>query len=209
MLRGHLDSFTTSGYVEGWAFDSESPARPIEIGVDRDAVEVAWGLAHRFRADLAAAQCGTGWCAFRVRVEGSPRRLCTGVLVLVDRGSRQELHRVTNVPLLDDGEAPIASVEQLIESDPTALKDVDQLRGCESLFVTFIRDHGVDAFVCAVYVYVLGRPADDGGLARYARCIREASLSPFHLFEALSQSDEFRSRRRMLTAPSSSAFPFV
>jgi hypothetical protein len=83
-----------------------------------------------------------------------------------------------------------------------------QLRQCDGLFNEFIRQHGLETFLSVAYAYVLGRPADESGLALYSRLIREAALTPVGVLAALEDSAEFRSRSRQLAAPNSPTFPF-
>jgi hypothetical protein len=209
MLTGYIDAVTSSGFVEGWAYDSEAPTQPLTVSVqDREGAEVAWGLAHRYREDLVAAHCGIGWCAFQLRVAGSVSRLRKSSVVLLDHASRSEIHRVEPAPYAETGEALLADIADLAHSDPTVINHIEQLRGCEELFGQFIRRQGVDVFVRSAYVYVLGRPVDAAGRARYGRLLRTGGMTPYNLLRTLYDSDEFRSRSRLLHAPNTPAFPF-
>jgi hypothetical protein len=209
MLAGHIDSLTSTGFVEGWAFDSDAPAQPLMVAVlDRDGEEVAWGLAHRYREDLMAAHCGIGWCAFQLRVAVSVSRLRKSAIVLLEHGTRAEIHRVDPATYLETGEPLLNAIAELTRADPTVISSIDQLRGCETLFARFVRQRGVEAFVRTAYVYVLGRPADAAGRTQYGRLLRGGGLSPYNLLRTLYDSDEFRSRPRLLSAPNVAAFPF-
>ena len=106
---------------------------------------------------------------------------------------------------IQDTEVPINTVDALTSTDPTLISGVWQLRGCEQLLLKFIRTHGVEAFVRAAYIYVLGRDADDSGRAMYSRCIRQSTLSPVGILEVLADSEEYRSRTRQLGTPNSSS----
>ena len=209
MLKGYLDSYTTAGYFEGWAIDTDRPTDVIAVSVVHEGQELAWGLAHRFRRDLMEAQCGTGWCAFRARAEPPLETLPEGFFRLFARHDRSLLHTAESLRVMPDTEEPIDTVDAVSAVDPTILGGVWQLRGCEHVMAAFIRKHGVDAYVRAAYVYVLGRPADEGGRARYARCIRQATLTPVGVLEVLADSDEFRGRTRQLIAPNCPGFPFL
>jgi hypothetical protein len=209
MLAGHIDGVTSSGFVEGWAFDSDAPAEPLAVAIlDRDGEEVAWGLAHRYREDLMAAHCGIGWCAFQLRAAVSISRLRKSPVTLVDHASRTEIHRADPAPYAEDGEALLADIADVTRSDPTVVNSVEQLRGCDKLFDRFVRQRGVEAFVRSAYVYVLGRPADAAGRALYGRLLRNGPMTPYGMLRTLYDSDEFRSRPRLPSAPNTPAFPF-
>jgi hypothetical protein len=207
-FRGHIDSVTSLGFVEGWAFDQDNPAATVEVAIQVDGELRAWGYALRFREDLMTAGCGLGWCAFRLRLNAPADNVGEGRFELIERRSGAVITSRKDVPLIADGEVPATSIETLTNADPTIINGLWQLRKCESLLMHFIRLHGVETFIDAAYAYVLGRAADHGGRVRYTRCIRQASLSPVGVLEALGDSDEYRSKIRQLAAPKSSAFPF-
>jgi hypothetical protein len=209
MVRGWLDELTSAGHVTGWAVDNAALDRPLAIAIlDAAGTEIAWGLAHGYRADLADAGIGTGWCGFRVRLSVPARPLRRAPLSLVDRTTGTPLHRADPPRYTEEADPPIATVAELVDADPTIIGDITQLRGCEPLFSAYIKARGVNAFIRAAYVYVLGRPADEAGLARYGGLIRKAALLGYDLLAILADSDEFRARPRALASPSVSSFPF-
>jgi hypothetical protein len=206
MLRGHIDVLLSAGYIHGWAFDSDRPEKPLNVLItDKAGSIVASGLAHHYREDLVEAGCGVGWCEFRLRVS-SVSSLRRQALTLVEAQSRLEIARADKIAYQESGEIDVRSVEKLILTDPTMTYHVDQLKGCDGLFRNFIRERGVEAFVRAAYVYMLARQADPSGLKRYGRMIRTGALSPFALLGILADSEEFRSRPRLLGAPTAAAF---
>jgi hypothetical protein len=208
MLRGHLDSITSLSFIEGWAFDTDKPATALEVSVLWDGVEVAWGLAHRFREDLMLAGLALGWCAFRLRLEIPIEQAQTGSLRLLERSSSTELFVTKGLPYIPDAETPLDTIEAVKAADPTVIRELSQLRQCDPLLTEFIRVQGMDAFLNAAYAYILGRPADDAGRNNYSRAIRTAALSPVRVLQALGDSQEFRESARMLAAPNTPAFPF-
>ena len=207
--QGHLDSLTSTGYFEGWALDPAHPLKPMPVAIVKGSEIVASGLAHRFRWDLMDASCGTGWCAFRLLARCSVEELSSASLRLVEFETGKELHASRSIAIVPDNTPAADTVERICAYDPTVIEGVWQLRACEKLFMAFIRKHGVDQFVRMAYVYVLGRPADDGGLAQYGRSIRQATLSPVGVLEALADSDEYRSQPRQLIAPNALGFPLA
>jgi hypothetical protein len=209
MYRGYIDSVTSFGFVEGWAFDQDDPTEVVEVGIRVEGEVLAWGFALGFREDLMTAGFGLGWCAFRLRLEGPVDRVREGSVELIERKTGALILSREGLPLIADGEVPATSVGILVAADPTIIKGLWQLRKCENLLMHFIRRHGVETFIDAAYAYVLGRAADHGGRLQYTRYIRQASLSPVGVLEALGDSDEFRSQIRQLAAPKSPAFPFT
>jgi len=207
-LIGHLDAVTSSGFLEGWAADRLALQAPIHVAVHQTGREVAHGLANLYRDDLAQAQCGTGWCAFRLRSDLPPGKLRNAALTLSDRATGQIIHQGHIPRLIMDGDPLLASVGELLENDPTTLREIAQLRACEPLFQNLIASHGAEHFVALAYGYVLQRPPDDDGLALYAGYLNNASLTAFRVLEALAESQEYLTRRPQLSAPATTSFPF-
>ena len=208
-MRGYLDNLTSSGFLEGWALNPEQLLLALPVAVVAEGVVIACGRAHRFRKDLMESKCGTGWCAYRLAVEGPREHLPHVPLILIESTSGTVLHENPSVSCVDDPAPVIDTVAALCAYDPTVLEGVWQLRGCERLAMAYIRKHGVEHYVRQAYTYVLGRPADGGGLAQYGRAIRQTTLSPVGVLEALADSDEFRSQPRQLIAPNALGFPFA
>jgi hypothetical protein len=209
VLKGYIDGIASSGYIEGWAFESEAPLDPLTISIlDGHDLEIAWGLAHHYREDLSAAGYAAGWCAFRVKATGSVSRVRKQALTLMDRISQQQIVRRKRVPYAEDREPGLSSIAEIVSSDPTTITSIFQLKGCEEIFDNFLNTRGVDAFIRAAYVYALARPADASGLASYGQMIRRNMLTPFQLLEILTNSEEFRARALLLAAPHSMGFPF-
>ena len=205
---GYIDAVTSSRYVVGWAYDRARPTLALQVSVRIDGEEVAQGLANRYRSDLAEAGCGTGWCAFRLRVLGPVSRLRRRPVSLIELPGEAEIRRAEGVALLDENEEPVTQLEQVTASDPTLVHTIAQLQGCEGLFGSYIGRAGVEHFVRAAYVYVLGRPADPSGLGTYGEKLRDGSMTPYGLLRTLYDSDEFRSAPRLLIAPNAPGFVF-
>lgn len=207
-MRGFLDSLTYGGYFEGWAFDPLRPLHALKVAVMADGRCVAQGRAHLFRRDLMEAQCGTGWCALRLRHDTAVELPTNPVFTLVDHESGTVLHESRHLAAIADPEREDTTIEKFCASDPTLITDIGQLRGCEGEFTKFIRKHGVDYFLRTAYIYVLGRPADDDGLIQYGRLLRLSKISSVEIIEALASSDEYKRTRRELVCPNAREFPF-
>lgn len=208
MLRGHIDAVTTLGYLEGWAYDTDDPVKPVEVAVFSRANEIAWGLAHRFRTDLMTAGYGVGWCAFRLRLSGLIADVRDKPLRLLERQSGAQIAIVSELSLIEDGEPPNPDGNGIATFDPTMIEGTWQLQQCEELFMRFISTHGLETFLSVAYAYMLGRPVDAHGLMEYSQAIRKQMLTPWGVLQALEKSDEFRDRGRAVAAPNSDHFPF-
>jgi hypothetical protein len=208
-MRGYLDNLTSSGYLEGWALDDARPLKALTVAVLCQGQEIAWGLAHRFRKDLMESGVGTGWCAFRLKVEGSTDALPRSELKLMIRGTDTLLHANPSISCIEDRDPAPVSVDALCLEDPTVLHEIWQLRGCEYVARHYIKRRGVEEFVRAAYLYVLERPADASGMDAHVKNIREGTVSPVQVIEGLADSDEFRREPRQLRAPCDRGFPFI
>jgi hypothetical protein len=203
-----MDAITSTGFIEGWAFDDNDPMRHLIVSVCALGEEVARGLANRYRWDLVDAGCGIGWCAFRLRVIGPECVLHEHALSLCEVSSQIEICRTATLPLISDTEAELSTMEDVLNADPTLLHDVKHLRGCSQAFSSFLDAEGTDGFVRTAYVYMLARPADAEGLALYARLLKNSAITPYGLLEILHDTEEFRSASRLLQAPSEPGFAF-
>ena len=209
-ISGRIDAITSTGFVEGWAADSQHVARPVAVSVvDGDGVEVAYGLANLYREDLALADVGYGWCFFRLKLAVAPDALRSSRLALIDRNSSTAIDSSADIKFTVDDRGPFTSIEEIVAFDPFVLKSIEDLRHCEPMFGAYIRQHGIRQFIRATYLYVLGRPADESGIAHYGKMIRRGIMMPFALIKALSESDEFKKANRALAAPTSSDFAFA
>jgi hypothetical protein len=207
-LHGHFDAITSSGFAEGWAVDAEVPLRSLLVSIVSEGEEVGAALANCYREGLAESGFGAGWCAFRARLSLHPKLAQQRRLALVESISGAVIHEPAMLRYYEDSDPVITSVPELVASDPTVLGSLGRLAGCRPVFDSYIKRQGVEGFVRAAYVFVLGRPADAEGISTYARLIRHSMLEPLDVLLALSESDEFRSRPRMLGAPNTPAFPF-
>ena len=207
-LKGYLDVVTSSGHIEGWAYDCEDVFGAVRVRITADdGSEIGVGSAHRFREDLAEAGHAGGWCAFRIRLVVSTGVRTFGLVVTDPKGHEIVLQRRA-VPYAVREDSPICSLSGLLESDPTVITSLEQLRGCNLSFEQFIEAKGSESFVRAVYVYLLGRPADAAGLNAYETHLRARRVSPFELLLTVADSEEYRSRPRFHWAPTAPAFPF-
>jgi hypothetical protein len=142
VLDGRIDAVTSSGYIEGWAFDLHAPLRPLTVSVQANGREVAQGLANRFRWDLAEAGCGSGWCAFRLRLSGAISRVRRADLSLWDFTQQTEIGQRPGIPLADDHEPGLSVLDDIVAEDPTVVRSIEQLRGCGQAFANFIATEG-------------------------------------------------------------------
>ena len=209
MIKGNIDNLTSSGFIEGWAFDDAVSSRPLAVRVlVSDGHEVACGLAHHFRQDLADVGYGFGWCAFKLRLNGSVDSVRNEPLSLCTSPDGAPFVTCANLPIVETPELLCETVDQVLEQDPTRLVSIGQLRSAERQMANFITRQGVAEFVRCAYVYVLSRQADDDGLLSYSRLLRSGAITPFGLINTLAESGEYRSRPRFLAPPNSAGFVF-
>jgi hypothetical protein len=208
MLVGHLDPVTSSGYVEGWAYDANDPLRALVVAVLTRGEELSRGIANRYRWDLASAGCGTGWCAFRLRIPVAASKVCGQSLILSDVPSKMEICRTRSILMLEDNHVEPSGVEEVTLSDPTLVHSIEQLRGCDGVLAGFIDAVGLDRFIRTAFIYILGRPVDASSMVFWLNGLQGKSTSPYELLLSLHGSEEFRSAPRLLIAPSEPGFPF-
>jgi hypothetical protein len=201
MPRGHLDWVDRCGLIVGWAY-----AMLVSV-VDAENFEIAAGLAHHYRQDLAKEGFARGWCHFRLRTRKPIDAIRGQPLRLIDKTTNEVLNGPRVVTYLETPEPFFDNVEQLIAGDPTVLQSSDQIEACEADLQAFAASRGVEAFVRTAYVYVLGR-VDHKGLALHKRLVTEGRLFPSAMIRLLADSAEFRTSGRRLAAPNSSDFPF-
>jgi hypothetical protein len=208
LLHGHIDTATSSGYVEGWAWDTDNPLRAVEIFVRSENEEVAAGLANRYRHDLMQSGCGTGWCAFRLKLKRPVADLAAHPLTLHEAASGGQLFRLHTVNVTDDTEEQLHTLDQVLESDPTRVYTIDALEGCASIMTSYLQSVGAEAFVRAAFIYMLARPAGPDAMADFLPRLRAQTLTPFELLKILYETEEFASGPRMIAAPPDPGFVF-
>ena len=209
MPRGHIDALTTSGLVTGWAVDEAKPLTPLDVAiVAANGEDIAGGQACHWREDLARAGLGFGWCAFRLALSVAPQALIGRPLRLVVAETRAVLFEGAP-PLMDRGEDEIRDLDALIAADPTLLRSPEQLESLAPALDAFVAAQGVEAFVRAAYIYVLGRHVDPSGLASFGRHIRSRRLTPYAMLLSLAEGQEFAERGRRVAAPNRPGFPFL
>jgi hypothetical protein len=209
MIRGHIDGITVNGFVEGWAFDDTDTLRALDVVLEGPRKRVlAFGKAGLYREDLAEAALGYGWCSFRLRLLADSKSIVRRQIALVAKESREKICSTANVAVLTGEIESSGTITDCIAQDPTTLQNISQLRACDSLFRRMIQKVGLSAFVRHAYLYVLGRSADEQGVALYTQLIADGKMSPFSLLDELYRSDEFKASMRVLASPHSPGFVF-
>ena len=199
MIRGRLETLYSQGFLEGWAYDTDRPLRPLVVEVrGADGESIALGYAHLYRESLARAKHVGGWCGFRLRTARAPDLLRKVELGLYDTASGARIYYTEDVAFADGWAPEFEGGELGLTFDPFTIDRIEQLSGVGDIFDAFVHSHGAAAFIATAYVYTLGRSADAEGVALYGKMLRERSLTPFGLIELLADSKEFRSRPRQL-----------
>ena len=208
MLQGCLEAITSSGYVEGWAFDDTALLRPLTVSVLEGGKQLARGIANLYRSDLVDSGHGTGWCAFRLKLSEPPNDARRQILSLWDMLSQREICGNAATSWVEDRQIGLSTLEDVILSDPTVVHSIEQLRGCNSAFATFIEAQGIDTFVHYAYIYMLGRPATASDRAADSMRLCTGSLTPVARLRNLCEREEFRSSSRLLMSPSEPSFGY-
>jgi hypothetical protein len=210
MKSGRLERLFSEGYVEGWAFDQQSPHRPLVVDIRAgEKTVVAQGLANIYREDLENERLGLGWCAFRLRLTEPATELIRDQLTLYDNVSGLRMN-VSTTMLYVLGNPYVGShPENVATFDPFVTARISQLRACEDLFAHCLRSRGAAVFVRTAYIYMLGRSADLESLAIHTEMVAKGSLTPLRLLEVIAETTEYRAGLRELAAPNAPGFPFV
>ena len=209
MRRGHIDSVVSNGLVEGWALNEGGSNDPLHVKIlDGGGAEIASGLANLYRKDLARAGLAFGWCFFKLKSSRPADRLRHDRLTLAAADDGATLFGPAKVEFEPRADHAVLDIAGLLYSDPTVLRSLDEIEGCDTLFSDYITGNGVDAFVRTAYAYVLGREIDEEGFAVYSRLVEQKQLAPYAMLRTLADSPEFRSKNRVLAAPNAPNFPF-
>jgi hypothetical protein len=206
MIQGRLEKLFAEGALTGWAWDAEAPAQPVAIRARLPHGKVIGeGLANLYRDELAEARIGLGWCGFRLRL-ASPALLGPIELIASTTGVLLDAREPAFVPT---SSSAIGEGAEKALFDPFTVKTISQLRACEPLFQGYVRARGVDAFVRAAYVYLLGRAVDPENRTLHTAMLRNGAMSPRQLIEWLADTEEFAATAKTLAAPNTPGFPFV
>ena len=208
MAIGCIEGYGVEGVLEGWATDAARPLAGLAVAIlDSERNEVAAGFAHLYRADLAAAEIGLGWCGFRLVAS---RALDPGgaKLTLIEQRSQEVLFGPQLIAQTPGKLQTLKTIADVVDNDPTVLVSIDQLKPCRAVFADFLARNGATAFIRLAHVYLLQRVISDSSLAYHENLLGQADVEPFAVLKSMADSDEFRSRRRNLPAPTAPGFPF-
>jgi hypothetical protein len=208
MAIGCIEGSGAEGMLEGWATDPAQPLAGLAVAIlDSERREVATGFAHLYRTDLAATGIGLGWCAFRL-IAVRPLNPQGEELTLVERRSQEVLFGPQLIAPKPNQLKALSTIADVVDNDPTVLVSIDQLKPCRAVFDDFLARQGATAFIRLAHVYLLQRVIDASSLAYYENLLGQADAEPFSVLKSMAESDEFRSRRRNLSAPTAPGFPF-
>lgn len=208
MLRGHVDAITDAGFIEGWALDDERPLDPLLLIVAVADRTVAHGIANRYRWDLAEAELGTGWCAFRLALSVDSDQFDGKAISLREAGTGTVIWSGNAVSRVHDEEANPVNAEQLTRQDPTVIENIQQLKACRLVFSAFIAALGIDAFIRTACLYALGRAPTPDELTRYRPLLEAGPATPFDVMTALHDGRAEHDHPGVLLAPTEPGFAF-
>ncbi|WP_093565602.1 DUF4214 domain-containing protein [Methylobacterium sp. 174MFSha1.1] len=208
MLCGKLTVVHGGVRLLGWACDTNKPSHPLTIAVTSEGKMVARAVANQHSNEILQFGAPHAWCSFNALLAIEIKEGFEPYLTLRDYQTSRVLDGMKPILKADLPPSEIANIDDLVHSDPTTLRDIAELSTCGAIFEEFVRSEGEESFVAAAYVYILGRPADAGGLKSYSSRLREKKVTSYDLLRALANSNEFKSKPRLLSSPASSGFPF-
>jgi autotransporter passenger strand-loop-strand repeat protein len=117
-LHGSLDQSNRNG-LRGWAFDPHAPDRRVALHILDNGVPIARVLANRYRADLAQADIGDGYCSFDLLFPGGLSPLVRHVIEL--RSEHNGLNLPGSPVVMEKADSFDAAVQQAIAGAVAAL----------------------------------------------------------------------------------------
>ena len=207
--RGAIDGIDAMGRLHGWA-RPQSNQSFCDVAAICGSITLAHGPANRFRRDLLRDGHGSGWNGFALRLDRRFLRAKTIITVAVADPLNGALicePRALEVPEGVRECGPLSLSGILAEATET-LPDFDALSGLEGAIESFRRRVPTSQFVEYCYCYVLGRPADDGGLKNYVNLLETRKINGMKLLKTLFNSSEFANNEHRPVIPSSPSFPF-
>jgi hypothetical protein len=192
----------------GWARPRD-PGPPCEVTILRDGQPIATAVADIYRPELMQLGIGHGHYGFRIlRSVQCPAGKAR--FSLVERRSGAGFDGAVDIALqvARYKRDKVLTVEDLLtpRTTWTEAEVVAHLEGLEPE-QTWKR-MGSRRFVEAAFLFVLGRPADDGGRARYTTALETAELTPYDILKTLFGSQERATSGPPLMSPLDAKYPF-
>jgi len=207
-FSGFIDTISEAGCIEGWAVSNRNTYEVVPVCIVWKGEPIGAGIANLFRSDLLTSGIGHGWHAFRIRTDQAFDGERTLRLSLVElRG--KSLIAVADLPRHATLSPEPLDVDSLLDATDLQVTDISSLRLAKPAIDTFISQYGVEEFVDRGYCYILGRPADSGGLTSYTKLIASRMMEPLTFLATLFNSAERRESKWPVLAPSDPGFVFT
>lgn len=192
----------------GWARPRD-PGPACEITILREGQPIATAVADIYRPDIMQLGIGHGHFGFRIlrsmqcpagkaRFSLVERRSGGGFDGAVDITLQVARYRRDKVLTVEDLLTP-----RTTWTEPEVVGNLD----CLEPEATWKR-MGSRRFVEAAFLFVLGRPADDGGRARYTSALDTAELTAYDVLKTLFGSSERARSGPPLLSPLDAKYPF-
>lgn len=206
--HGELDYSSAEDSFVGWA-RATLPGPPSEVTILRNGQPIATAVADLYRLDLIALGVGHGHFGFRV-LRGRDCPAGKARFTLTERRSGLVFDGAVDVALRPGRyrNDRVLKVEDLLTprrtwTEPEVVANLDCLEP-EAQW----RRLGSRGFVEAAFLFVLGRPADDGGRARYVTALDTRELTPYDILKTLFGSQERARSGPILVSPLDAKYPF-
>ncbi len=192
----------------GWARPRD-PGPPCEVTILRDGQPIATAVADIYRPELIQLGIGHGHYGFRIlRSVQCPAGKAR--FSLVERRSGAGFDGAVGIALQVSRyrRDKVLTVEDLLtpRTTWTEAEVVAHLEGLEPEAAW--KRMGSRRFVEAAFMFVLGRPADDGGRARYTTALETTELTPYDILKTLFGSQERARSGPPLMSPLDAKYPF-
>lgn len=192
----------------GWARPLQ-PGPACEITILREGQPIATAVADIYRQDIMQQGIGHGHFGFRI-LRSAQCQAGKARFSLVERRSGTGFDGATDITLqvARYRRDKVLTVEDLLtpRTTWTEAEVVADLQ-CLEPEATW-RRMGSRRFVEAAFLFVLGRPADDGGRTRYVTALETAELTAYDILRTLFGSQERARSGPPLISPLDAKYPF-
>lgn len=192
----------------GWARPRE-PGPACEVTILREGQPIATAVADIYRPDIVQLGIGHGHFGFRI-LRSTQCPAGKAHFSLVERRSGGGFEGAVDITLqiARYRRDKVLTVEDLLTPRTTWTEaEVVGNLDCLEPEATWKR-MGSRRFVEAAFLFVLGRPADDGGRARYTSALDTAELTAYDVLKTLFGSSERARSGPPLLSPLDAKYPF-
>jgi hypothetical protein len=206
--QGELHYLSSDDCFVGWA-RPQQPGPACEIMILRDGEPISTAVADIYRPDIMQIGIGHGHFGFRI-LRSSQCPAGKARFNLVERRSGVAFEGAASIALqvARYRRDKLLTVEDLL-TPRTTWTEAEIVANLECLEPEATwRRMGSRRFVEAAFLFVLGRPADDGGRNRYVSALDTSELTAYDILKTLFGSQERASSGPPLLSPLDAKYPF-